>query len=115
MPAVQYGKGRTMQPNAVLVQAGAMRLSKAAGLLAAAVVLSMAHAGAAYTVVDVHVKVVVVDKKTHTVTFTRADGSNGAIVVQPPEMRKFASRLKPGDNVEVEYLQAMSIQVRPAS
>jgi len=72
-------------------------------------------AGAAYTVVDVHVKIVAVDKKTHTVTFTRADGSNGAIVVQTPEMQKFASKLKPGDNVEVAYLQAMSIQVQPAS
>jgi len=48
MLAAQHGKGRTMKPMAILVQAGAMRLSKAAGFLAAAVVLSMAHAGTAH-------------------------------------------------------------------
>ncbi len=72
-------------------------------------------ASAAYTVVDVYVKIVAGDNKTHTVTFTRADASTGAIGVHTPEMRKFVSRLKPGDNVEVEYLQAMTIEVQNPS
>jgi hypothetical protein len=71
-------------------------------------------AGAAYTLVDVHVRVDSVDAATNTVNFTRADGSKGSIVVQNPAMQKFASGLKPGDNVEVQALQAITIQVKKA-
>jgi hypothetical protein len=71
-------------------------------------------AGAAYTLVDLHVRINSVDIKTGTVNFTRADGSIGSIVVHNPAMLKFAGGLKPGDNVEVQGLQAVTIQVQKA-
>jgi hypothetical protein len=71
-------------------------------------------AGAAYTLLDLHVRIDSVDMKTGTVSFTRSDGSSGSIVVQNPAMLKFASGLKPGDNVEVQSLQAVTIQVQKA-
>jgi hypothetical protein len=69
-------------------------------------------AGATYSVIDVHVTVTAVDKATNTVSFTRADGSSGTIEVKNPSMQKFAQGLKPGDNVELQYLQALTILVQ---
>jgi hypothetical protein len=72
-------------------------------------------AGATYTLVDVHVHITAVDTTTHEVSFTRADGSAGKITVKNPAMQQFAAGLKPGDNVEIQYLQAISIQVQKPS
>lgn len=72
-------------------------------------------AGATYTVVDVNVKITSVDKKTNVVNYTRADGSAGSLAVKTPKMQKFIAGLKPGDNVEVEYLQALTLQVEKGS
>jgi hypothetical protein len=69
-------------------------------------------AGAAYAVVDLHARITTVDKKTNTVSFTRADGSAGTIQVQNPSLRKFAAGLKTGDTVELQYLQAVTITVQ---
>jgi hypothetical protein len=69
-------------------------------------------AGATYSVIDVHVTITAVDKATNTVSFTRADGSAGTIEVKNPHMQKFAQGLKPGDNVELQYLQALTITVQ---
>ncbi len=66
-------------------------------------------AGAAYELVNVNVRINKVDKKTHTVSFTRADGSTGEVTVENPHLQAFAGQLKPGDNVELAYLQAVSI------
>jgi hypothetical protein len=72
-------------------------------------------AGATYTLVDVHVHITAVDPAAHEVSFTRADGSAGKITVKNPAMQQFAAGLKPGDNVELQYLQAISIQVQNPS
>jgi hypothetical protein len=101
-------------------EAIAVQLSPPGGALpgptATAVALRAARgelpAGAAYSVIDVHVNITAVDKKTNTVGFTRADGSSGTIEVKNPSMQKFAQGLKPGDTVELQYLQGLTIAVQ---
>lgn len=98
--AVQLGKpGATLPPPSA--EGGAMRAAK-----------GQLPAGAAYTLVDVHVHITAVNAATHQVSFTRADGSSGKVTVKNPALQHFAAGLKPGDNVELQYLQTMSIQVQ---
>ena len=54
-----------------------------------------------------------VDPKSHTVTFTGQDGLKRAIPVMTPEGRAFASKLRPGDRVDVTYQEAIAISVEP--
>jgi Cu/Ag efflux protein CusF len=54
-----------------------------------------------------------VDPKSHTVTFTGQDGMKRAIPVMTTEGRAFASKLRPGDRVEVTYQEAVAISVEP--
>ena len=56
-----------------------------------------------------------VDPKTYTVTFRGPDGLSRAIPVMTPEGREFASKLKPGDQVEVTYEEAVAISVEPGA
>jgi hypothetical protein len=72
-------------------------------------------AGAAYSVVDLHVRITSIDKATNTVGFARADGSTGTIQLRNPHMQAFAQKLKPGDTVELQYLQAVTISVQKSS
>lgn len=67
-------------------------------------------AGAAYSVVRATVRVDAVDNANHTVTVTGANGVAHTILVRRPAMQEFASQLKPGDNVQIEYLQAVTIK-----
>jgi hypothetical protein len=67
-------------------------------------------AGALYSLVHVHVRINAVDQNTGEVSFTRADGSTGALMVKNPKMLAFARQLKPGDQVEINYLQALTIK-----
>lgn len=100
------------EQRAVAVQVGKPGQDLAAPTLQGAAVRAARGelpAGAAYELVNVNVRVNKVDAKTHTVSFTRADGSTGEITVKNPDLQKFADQLKPGDNVELAYLQAVSI------
>jgi hypothetical protein len=67
-------------------------------------------AGATYSLLNVHVKIDAVDQKTGTVNYTRSDGTTGSLVVKTPAMLDFAKGLKPGDQVEMNYLQALTIR-----
>jgi hypothetical protein len=98
--AVQLSKPDAALP-APSAESGAVRAAK-----------GQLPAGATYTLVDVHVHITAVDTATHEVSFTRADGSTGKITVKNPALQHFAAGLKPGDNVEIQYLQAVSIQVQ---
>ena len=55
-----------------------------------------------------------VDLKNNTVTFHRPDKAVATIPIGSPEGREFASRLKPGDVVDVMYTEAVAIDVAPA-
>jgi hypothetical protein len=54
-----------------------------------------------------------VDPKSHTVTFKGQDGLARAVPVATPEGREFASRLRPGDRVDVTWEEAVAISVEP--
>ena len=56
-----------------------------------------------------------VDPKTHTVTFKGQDGLTRAVPVATPEGRDFASRLRPGDRVDVTWEEAVAISVEPGN
>jgi hypothetical protein len=70
-------------------------------------------AGAGFEVVQVTVHVDAVDRAAHSVTFTDPDGVSRTVEVHNPAMIRFARRLKPGDNVQIDYLQSISIKLHP--
>jgi hypothetical protein len=70
-------------------------------------------AGGSLELVTSTVAVTSVDEDTHTVNFTRADGSAGQAVVNDPNLQKFAEGLKPGDHVQISFLQSISIVTQP--
>ena len=69
-------------------------------------------AGAASVLVHVTVRVDAIDGASHTVTFTGPNGVTHTVLLRSPAMQNFASKLKPGDNVHIDYLQAVSISVQ---
>jgi hypothetical protein len=47
------------------------------------------------------------------VTFTDPDGVSHTVEVHTPAMIRFTNRLKPGDNVQIDYLQSVSLKLHP--
>ncbi|HEY8507600.1 MAG TPA: hypothetical protein VIL32_04525 [Steroidobacteraceae bacterium] len=74
----------------------------------------MRPAGAVADSVQATVKIESVDKANNRVKFRRQDGLIRTLDVQTPEGRKFLQGLRPGDEVEVTYTEALAIDVRPA-
>ncbi len=66
-------------------------------------------AGGAYALVRDHVKIDSVDAASGLVAFTRSDGTTGSVTVHNPAILDFARQLKPGDLVDVDYLEAIVI------
>ena len=62
-----------------------------------------------------HATVVIekVDTAANTVTFKRPDGISRTLTVKSQEGRDFIAKLKKGDQVEVLYVEAVAIEVRP--
>jgi ABC-type Fe3+-hydroxamate transport system substrate-binding protein len=56
-----------------------------------------------------------VDPDGPTVSFTGANGILRMIRVQDPNMQAFALTLKPGDEVDITYTEAIALSVEPAS
>lgn len=69
-------------------------------------------AGAASMLVHVTVRVDAIDGASHTATFTGPNGVTHTVLLRSPAMQNFASKLKPGDNVHIDYLQAISISAQ---
>jgi hypothetical protein len=55
-----------------------------------------------------------VDPEGPTVSFTGANGILRMIQVKDPEMQAFARTLKPGDEVDITYTEAIAVNVEPA-
>lgn len=53
------------------------------------------------------------DKKTHMVTFARADGIVRTLKIEDPKAQEFASKLKKGDTVQVTFTEALAVSVEP--
>lgn len=59
------------------------------------------------------VRIVSVDMATNQVVFTPPDGIVRSVVVREPEMQAFVGTLKPGDEVDVTFTEALAISVEP--
>ena len=71
-------------------------------------------AGAAYDMIRTRVRIDAVDRRSNTVTFTGPTRVTRTLAVQDPAMVDFLRRIRPGDEVEVDYLEALAITVEPA-
>ena len=72
-------------------------------------------AGAVAETLTTTVKIDSVDTSMHTVTFRRDDGLMRTLAIEDPEARAFIRSLKRGDLVQVTYMEAVAVAVRPAS
>lgn len=59
------------------------------------------------------VKIESYDTATDTVVFTNADGVRHSVAVQAPNMKELGRTLKPGDEVELTYTEAVAVEVVP--
>jgi hypothetical protein len=71
-------------------------------------------AGAAGYAITTTVQVESVDTSFDTVTFRRPDGFVRTLAVEDPSARRFIHGLRQGDNVEVTYIEAVAVEIRPA-
>jgi hypothetical protein len=70
-------------------------------------------AAAAANTISTVVKIQSVDTKLNSVTFKRPDGIEITLPVESDEGHKFIRTLKPGEEVEVVYTEAVAIAVVP--
>ncbi|HKQ80801.1 MAG TPA: hypothetical protein VJS42_01275 [Steroidobacteraceae bacterium] len=65
--------------------------------------------------VTARVKIQTIDRDFQTVTFTGPSGMTRMVGVNDPKMQAFVAKLKPGDEVDVTYYEALAARVVPAS
>lgn len=70
-------------------------------------------AGAGFVAVSVEVRIDAIDRRAHTVTFTNAAGEQRTMAVRDPALQHFAGKLKAGETVRLDYLQSVSIKLKP--
>lgn len=70
-------------------------------------------AGSGFMAMSVQVTIDSIDRRAHTVTFTDPQGVTHIVELHNPAMIHFADKLKKGDNVQINYLQSVSIKLRP--
>lgn len=62
----------------------------------------------------IRVRVDAVDLAQNAVSFTEPDGTRRSVEVQTPRMQQFIRGLQPGEEVDVVYLENVSLRVLPA-
>lgn len=72
-------------------------------------------AGAVAETLTTTVEIDSVDTSMHTVTFRRDDGLKRTLAIEDPKARQFIRGLKRGDLVQVTYMEAVAVSVRPAT
>ena len=72
-------------------------------------------AGTAVRQVGATVTIDVIDRATHTVSFTGPGGASRTVAVRDPEARRLVDTLKVGDRVDLVYTESLAIAVEPAS
>jgi hypothetical protein len=88
-------------------QAQALRLKGSA-----ASILAKTDRLPGFMVVEVQVRVDAIDRRNHTVTFTDPHGVSHTAELHNPAMIRFA-KLRVGNNVQIDYLQSISITMHP--
>lgn len=82
---------------------------------AARAALGERPAGAVVTTVPDTVTFNALDEATNAVTFTSSRGVRRTVVLRTPEMQAFARTLRPGQRVNVAFVEATAISVEPAA
>lgn len=59
------------------------------------------------------VRIQSVDTSFDTVTFKRPDGIVRTVAVEDPEAVEFISKLRPGDEVQITYTEAVAVSLQP--
>ena len=70
-------------------------------------------AGAVAQTLTTTVEIDSVDTSMNTVTFRRPDGMTRMLAVEDPKAQAFIKELKRGDLVQVTYMEAVAVAVRP--
>jgi hypothetical protein len=70
-------------------------------------------AGAIGETLTATVEIESVDTSFNTVTFRRADGLERVLAVEDPQAQRFIRKLRRGDLVQVKYMEAIAVSVRP--
>jgi hypothetical protein len=71
-------------------------------------------AGLAGEVVRVRVRIDAVDADAGVVTFTGPRGATRTVAAREPAMRDFVRGLRPGEEVDIAYAEALAVRVEPA-
>ena len=56
-----------------------------------------------------------IDQATNAVTFTSSRGVRRTVVVRNPEMQAFIRTLRPGQRVNVAFVEATAVSIEPAA
>ncbi|HET9447725.1 MAG TPA: hypothetical protein VFO35_15775 [Steroidobacteraceae bacterium] len=72
-------------------------------------------AGAIAETLTTTVEIESVDTSLNTVTFRRADGLTRVLAIEDPDAQTFIRKLKRGDLVQVTYMEAVAVAVRPVA
>lgn len=70
--------------------------------------------GGVARVVTLRVTVTAVDARANTVTFTGPLGKSRTVAVQRPELQAFIRQLRPGQQVDIAYVETVSLRANPA-
>jgi hypothetical protein len=72
-------------------------------------------AGVVGEAVRVRVRIDAVDADAGVVTFTGPRGAARTVAVREPAMRDFVRGLRPGEEVDIAYAEALAVRVEPAA
>lgn len=70
--------------------------------------------GALDQLVRVRVRIDAVDPDAGRVTFTGPAGGTRTVTARDPQMREFIRNLRPGEQVDIAYSEALAVRVTPA-
>ncbi|MCK8787406.1 hypothetical protein M0638_23840 [Roseomonas sp. NAR14] len=72
-------------------------------------------AAGAYEAMSVRVTVVSIDRATYRVSFLDPGNSLHTVVVRAEPMRNFVRTLRPGDQVDIHYVEELAVSIEPAA
>jgi hypothetical protein len=101
--------------NATYYEEVAVALNKHAEAAPRAVLKAVQRGGVTAKQASVTAKIVAVDTANDAITVRGVDGKRHTLKVADPQLQAQLASIKPGDNVDVTYTQAVAISVEPAA